>query len=415
MTLLVKLPYPLEAEDDATQGTGGAPAPDAGTDATQPDAPAVAPAGVEGERVEGEEPAPAAPAKPPADPGAGMLEAINKGLGYVKPDEKKEEQGKAPEGDDRPRNPDGTFKAAEQPKPGEKQQPKVGEQPKAKEGEQPAAPKKTIEQLTTLSEAEKKAMNAASQARFHELAGSLKEMSTKYAALEERSTELQAARENMLGVLQDTHTSSDELAGYLDFNAMLHSGEPAQWERALKLVNDQRAVILTALGREEEGVDLLKDFPDLVADVEEQKVTRERALELAASRRRETFRTQHANKERETQRTTQQQKQDLVAAQNQAITGIEKWCNAQAGEDIDYKAKEGRLLEIIDEVVKTYPPGQWLPTLKLLYGQIAAPRVAAPPNTGGPQPLRASGARGGQAKPRDMLDAINLGLGYTKS
>jgi hypothetical protein len=84
-----------------------------------------------------------------------------------------------------------------------------------------------------------------------------------------------------------------------------------------------------------------------------------------------------------------------------------------ASSDIDYKAKEAKVIDQVDEVIKNYPPEQWLPTLKLLYQGITITKAA--PQRKSETPLRPTGAKPGAKAPSSMEEAISQGLGYAKA
>jgi hypothetical protein len=92
-------------------------------------------------------------------------------------------------------------------------------------------------------------------------------------------------------------------------------------------------------------------------------------------------------------------------AQDKGLADITAWTAELTRTDIDYKAKEEKLLDQVDEVIKTYPPNQWLATLKLLYAGIAVTKAAPAPKKG-EQPIRPSGAKPGAKAPQNMFEAM---------
>jgi hypothetical protein len=79
--------------------------------------------------------------------------------------------------------------------------------------------------------------------------------------------------------------------------------------------------------------------------------------------------------------------------------------------DLDYKAKEDKLLgETLEGVLKDYPPASLAPDPEAAVRGIVVQKAPAAPS--GHKPLRPSGAKPGDKKPGDMLEAINQGLGY---
>jgi hypothetical protein len=274
---------------------------------------------------------------------------------------------------------------------------------------------KTAAELDMKPEELKTLGGPKAQERFREVIGVLKEREATVAQLTEANKELATARDEMLGVLQDTKTTQDELAGYLEFNSMLKSGDPRQLEEALKIIENQRLILYKALGKEPAGgdLDLLADFPDLTKDVEESRLTRERALEIANGRRDRVAREEAERRAQHQSRSEQQTAEQQKKASDTALAEIEKWALSLGKNDLDYKAKEAKLIAKVPEVIKSYPPNLWLSTLKMVYEGI---EIQKAPALGARQqmPLRPTGATPGAKAPASMLEAINQGLGYAK-
>jgi len=260
---------------------------------------------------------------------------------------------------------------------------------------------------------EKKALHAKTQARFGEVITTLKANEGTISTLTGENKTLKEARDAILGVMEETHTSQDQLAGYLEFNALLQSKDPKDLESALKMIEGQRSALYKVLGREPEGggIDLLADFPDLKKQVDEEEIPRAAALEIAQGRREKGARDAAAQRDQNQQRSQQQTAEQRKQASQAALTAIEKWTADLSKTDLDYKAKEDKLLSKVDGVLKNYPPAQWLSTLQLLYEGIEIQK-AAPASGRQQQPLRPSGAKPGAKAPNSMLEAINQGLGY---
>jgi hypothetical protein len=276
-----------------------------------------------------------------------------------------------------------------------------------------AAPKPKTAVELDLKPEERKALHPKTQARFTEMISALKAHEGTIAALTETNNTLTEARDAILGVLEETHTTQDQLGAYLEFNRLLQSKDPKDLESALGMVEEQRAALYKVLGREPEsgGLDLLAEFPDLQRQVDDSEITRAAALEIANGRR------ERAQRDAETRRQQQQQQQKTQSveqqkqAANKALKDIEAWTTQVSKTDLDYKAKEDKLLSRVDGVLKSYPPSQWLPIMRLLYEGIEIQRAQAPSGKR-QQPLRPSGAKPGAKAPTSMLEAINQGLGY---
>jgi hypothetical protein len=265
------------------------------------------------------------------------------------------------------------------------------------------APKAKTAAELELKPDEKKALGAKAQARFSEVITTLKSREAEIATLNQEMVPLKEARDAITSILAETKTTPDQMSAYLEFNRMLQSGDPKDLENALAMIENQRVAIYKALGREPEGgdVDLLADFPDLKEKVAEAQITREAALELAAGRRAKAAAEAQSKREQATQQSAAETKK----AQDKGLADITAWASGLAKTDIDYKAKEEKLLEQVDEVIKTYPPNQWLATLKLLYQGIAVTK-AAPAAPKKEQPIRPTGAKPGAKAPQNMFEAM---------
>lgn len=369
------------AAGDAAAGGGADGDGAAGGEAAQPDGAAAA---AKGDGKEGE----------PKD----MLDAITKGLEKTAP--KKED---APLDEEAKKAADAAKAAAEKHANGApKKDAKGNELDDAGKIVKPAeAPKPKSATELDLKPEERKALGAKAQARFTEVITTLKARETEIATLNEQIKPLAEARDGIVSILEETKTTSDQLSAYLEFNRMLQSENPKELEAALSMVEAQRAALYKALGKEGDGIDLLADFPDLQSDVEEARITRERALELAQGRREKAAGDARAKQQQRNQQTATQVQQ----ARENALTDITGWTNGLSKSDLDYKAKEERLLEQVDEVIKNYPPDKWLSTLKLLYGGITVQKQVSQPNKG-EQPLRPSGAKPGAKAPQNMYEAM---------
>lgn len=263
---------------------------------------------------------------------------------------------------------------------------------------------------------ERKALGTKANIRFGELINTVKAHEQARAKDGETIKVLTEARDAILGVMQETGTSQEQLGAYLEFNALLHSQDPKDLEQALSMVEAQRAELYKALGREPKGgdLDLLADFPDLKKQVDEDEITREAALEIAAGRRDKAARNAAAQRQQHQQRSEQQSADQRKKDSEAALAEIDKWTASIAKSDLDYKAKEDKLLAKLDGVLKNYPPNKWLETLKLLYDGIELPKTTV--TTGGDtKPLRPTGARPGAKQPATMEEAISQGLGYAKA
>src|SRR5215471_13417123 len=254
-----------------------------------------------------------------------------------------------------------------------------------------------------LSLDERKVLGQTANRRFHEL---IRFSQMNEEALKTVSEEVTALKQShnvvMAALTEHGITSGEQLLPLLRYYQSVTSNN---LEDALKVVEAQRRMLLTRLGREAEGVDLLADFPDLTKGVEEEQLSRERALELAQHRR--IAAEQQQQVARQQQQTNNQQA--AVLQRDEALRSISEWektVEASPG----YTHKRSAVNAVIKEILNDYPPGMWLPTIKRIYAAAAG----APAGNGSrpPEPLRPGGPGGGMPAPSDMQDAIAQGLGY---
>ncbi len=255
-----------------------------------------------------------------------------------------------------------------------------------------------------LSDAEKASLTPKANERFHALHKLAKAKEDENAQLSAQVAQFRTQHETFTNVLKDTHTAPEELGALLDYNFMLKTGK---FEDALKMVEMHRAAIYKAMGREAPGVDLLADFPDLAASVQNNELTRDRAIEIGTSRRREALQAQ----QQQGQQAQQTQAQQAQLVQQNALASIDKWCSETAAKDIDFKAREEKLLPQIAEIMQDYPPNLWLKTIQRMYSTVIVPRETSVLQPQGA--LRPNGARPGPKEASNMFDAIKSGLGYS--
>lgn len=254
-----------------------------------------------------------------------------------------------------------------------------------------------------LTDQEKAVLGPKAQARFQELTHYGKVQYERAERVQQDNTTLVSARDNILKTFADAHADPKDLAGLLDLNYRIKTGDR---EGALRIINNTRADLLKSLGREEPGVDLLADHPDLKERVANQEISRADAIELANNRRSNAARQQQDQSQQQQQR----QQQQVQQTQEAALGSIQAWCAETANKDIDYAAREAKLVAQIPAIMKQYPPNLWLPTIQRLYETVSVPKASVVPITNS---LRPNGARPGAKAPNSMLDAIKVGLNYS--
>lgn len=256
-----------------------------------------------------------------------------------------------------------------------------------------------------LTDDERKVLSPKAQARFVKL--------TEYAKLQHERAEsvavtngqLMQARNDIMGLLDDSKTEPQELTQLLNFNFLVKTGK---FDDAIKVLEEQRLMLYKQAGREAPGVDLLTDYPDIKARVDANELSRADAVELVNAAELKK-RTEHQTQQ---QQQREQQDNDADTKAQTALSDITAFQKEMSAKDLDYKAKEARLIPQIDAIIRDYQPHQWLPTIKRLYSTITVVKSTMP---SGNNPLRPSGQSGGTKAPNNMLDAVAGGLGYATS
>lgn len=248
------------------------------------------------------------------------------------------------------------------------------------------------------------------QVRFQKLVEATKAERAEREKVEIRLAEREQTVTGFRKILEETHTGPEEMSMLLEYNRMVKTGD---LEGALKVIDEQRRQIAQALGRPVDGVDLLEGYDDLKTEVKEEKITPERAAEIATARR-EREAARRADEQRRRGEQSQDQRKQV---REKALTSISEFAYRKSKEDIDYKKKEDILLAAVERISKKFPPEHWLAALEEAYEAITVTAVAAVPTNGeaaksAAQPLRPNAGGGGVATPKTMGAAIDQALGY---
>lgn len=336
---------------------------------------------------------------------ASELEAVEAALGQ--PDGQAEGGEGGEDGDEPPAGETGEAEDGEAPK-GEKDG-EDGEGDEA-EGTKPAADEDIYSVPKDLEAPGKE----KTRERFERLVAGHKEMKREREALGEQVRAFQQ-------VVQLSGASPQEFQELITFSSLVKSGDPANLQKALGMIEHYRGQLAAALGQELPGVDLLSEHTDLRDAVQNLEITRERALELATMRNRQR---QDAAAREEQARRAQGQQQVAQTAQ-QAIQELNHLDRYWQTNDPDFtvpgpdgKSLRDILLEKAREVAAAMPnrPDAWGPTMLQHYQTLKWAMSQAKTRTPTPgrhqQPLRPSGAAGGgRREPKSELEAIEQVLG----
>lgn len=301
-----------------------------------------------------------------------------------------EEEGEG-EGEGRQRGPDGKFV-----KPGEK----PGEK---KPEEKPEGAKKP----DPLNDPIPKELARETQDRIRTLIKSTREAT-------ETAERAQGNFDEIIRGIQATGTTPDQYREVLSFMALFNSGDTAQQEKALELIEGVADRLATLLGKERTVSDVLAKHEDLRAAVAAGKIAPEYAKEIARTRNAQGFRSELDTQATESQRAQQAAEKEKADARV-ALNNLEAQLKRT---DRDYERKKAQLVPILQTIFPTVPPREWANRFHQAYQQIKlAPRGAIPR-----QPMRAGGGVGngkGRAagnsggmgqEPGSMLDAVSDAL-----
>lgn len=286
-----------------------------------------------------------------------------------------------------------------------------------------AAPAKTDPDPEIVAEAKALGLKGKASERFHEMAGTIKD----FAPMRETMTKLglkdpaqveqifeTAARsiewENT--VLASTATPQ-QFGTALNAIKALNSGDPQAMNVAYDAMLGAAQELAKKLGREIPGLfDPLDAHPDLKQEVEDQDITRKRALEIAAQRA-----TAERNNEVNANRDALTEHQAAIDRATVDVTSL----NAELKSvDADFARKLPYLQPSINAICQSMHPSKWAAEIRKAYHALPAlpPAAAAPAPAPAPaaprvghMPLRPTGGNGAmKPKPRTDEEAFSMGV-----
>lgn len=253
---------------------------------------------------------------------------------------------------------------------------KPEEQGKPETSLEPAKPK-------TLDEEEAEALEGVKSERGRER---IRATFTKLKETEGIKQQLEQDITEFKEMVQSTKMQPEEFAQMLEFGRLLNSGDESSARVALQMLDDQRAAICKQLGIEVPGVDVLADFPELKAAVDNMEMTKDHALALAKYQRKEQQQQRVAQVQHEQQQDMRQY-QDAIA---QAGKTSEAYF-ATRKHEVDYAPKLARIQayfanpDNVKSFIETYQPNQWHAQFKFMYDNMTVAPAQPPKNS---QPLR---------------------------
>lgn len=320
--------------------------------------------------------------------------------------------------------PDPMAEAADPAKPAEAAKP----EDKAADPAKPKADAEKPKDEEAGKEADALGLKEKARERFVELTSQVKEAApfreaaTKAGITDPAQIPALAQRakvgEDMVQMVQETGADAQQYGKALDYLAAANAASKGDLKAAEACFNwmlDELKVWAPLLGKEVPGlVDPLAAHPDLLRDIEDERISRDRALEIARSRTTQAVRTnvEQTERQRQQQEAHQQQAQAQAVEEAKAdLTALGK--DLQAADPQGYAAKFPQLAAIIQsEIVAKFPPHKWATEAAKAYARIkiVAP-AAAPAQAATGTPVRSAGPRPAVAPEfTDPMKALEAGI-----
>lgn len=356
-----------------------------------------------------------------------LLDAVSAGIAegaprkIVSKGEQTEEEIAA---DKRPRNADGTFKTETAEEKATREEAEEAAKLAAETPEQKAArlaaetPEQKAAREAKEAAAAKKAdpindpipdgLNKRTTERIKSLIDTVKAQET-----------LVAQHGELFGAITATGASPDEFSTMLSYMGAVHSDDPKRLEAAYSLLQGELRGLAIKMGKPLFEVNLLRDAAnaDLVQEIQEGKITNQRAHELALARERtrvETTRTK-------TTTDATQATNDYKAAQTAAtaeLDVLDTELRAKDGNAV-FQAKYNVLVPMLNKLFQRIDPKEWKGIFLEHYNNLAVPAAAAvtpapaavvPDKPTPMRPKSPAGAGSAIPAPKSALDAISQAL-----
>lgn len=363
-------------------------------------------------------------AAPAAAPEQSLEQAIDAGIAAAKPTSEEpaapaaaSKPGETPPGEEKPEGGEpgkAPAKEGDEPPPGEPE--KVKDDEKGEGGKKPEGDDKDKgakpegEQKKPDSAVEPDHVNDPIPAQVSERTRS--RMTWLIDGVKQRDTIISQQRELMTEITS-TGVSPENFGVTLEILRCFNSPNLDDKRKAYTAILGQAKALATILGEPIPGQDPLEGHADLQQEVDDKKITEQRAYEIAVSRNRaEAARRSTEDATRATQAYQQ--------AQQTARADLNALGNRLAARDPSYAAKAPVVFAAIKDELATLHPSQWRARFLEEYTTTPVPSVAAPvtapvvPAGGsGAAPLRPNkqpAGGGGPKAPASALEALEAGI-----
>ena len=224
----------------------------------------------------------------------------------------------------------------------------------------------------------------------------------------ERLDQAEFALKEIHKTVSESHMTPEEFGYLIDYGRMAVSKKPEELEYALQTAQNEIIRISQLLGKEVEGVDLLADQPELKKRVDDYELSREDALRIVKSERELASYKNVQDQQRDQQQVATKQ-QDV---QQQSLDQVRAYMSKMKSTDINFSAKEARLVDQAAKVRQNYPPEQWPTVIQDLYETMSVDSSAQKQNlkTSAPTPMQSTTSTVGSTVPKTMQEAVMRGL-----
>lgn len=215
---------------------------------------------------------------------------------------------------------------------------------------------------------------------------------------------------DMVGMVQETGADPQQYSfalEYLTLNNRADAGDVDAQRKCLEWIRDEYVRHAKALGVEVPGlVDPLEAFPDLKDDLANERITRERALELAQQRT--VTATANARRQAAATRTTEATELEQAIETGKAeLTAFGR--ELASGPEAElYKALKPQLVAALNDVVTKYPASQWRLAASFAWDAVKI-KAARPAPTPTPTPTPNAGGNVGPVRPAGPQPVLEPG------
>lgn len=231
--------------------------------------------------------------------------------------------------------------------------------------------------------------------------------------VKDKDTALEKAvgeRDELIQQVASTGVTPENFANTLTILALFNSPRREDKKQAFDALLSQVKALANEIGEVLPGSDPLDGHADLAAEVQAQKLTKERAAEIARSRNQQKAAATLNERTAAEERTYQ-------AARTQAVGDLNELGQTLAVTDPAFAQKAPLVTEKLKPIFARLHPSQWYQRYVKEYREFklpaAAAKLPAAPAAPAQQPLRANKQPSGQGKkqPTSALEAMEAALG----